>query len=69
MPLSMARPGKEKIMENVHETDGTGRLLKSLGFVEGAAVKIIRMSGETAILYIKQGKAAPSRPMAKRRIA
>lgn len=68
MPLTMATPGKEEIIEKVHGTDETSSLQKSLGLAEGAAVKIIQMSGETVILPIKQGKAAHSRSMAKRSI-
>lgn len=64
MPLSFATEGEENIIKQVGGKAEVRAHLESLGFVAGAAVKVITSMGGNIIVNIKDSRVAISREMA-----
>ena len=64
MPLSFATEGEENIIKQVGGKSEVRSHLENLGFVAGAAVKVITSMGGNIIVNIKDSRVAISREMA-----
>ncbi len=64
MPLSFATEGEENIIKQVGGKAEVRSHLENLGFVAGAAVKVITSMGGNIIVNIKDSRVAISREMA-----
>ena len=64
MPLSFATEGEEIIIKQVGGKAEVRSHLENLGFVAGAAVKVITSMGGNIIVNIKDSRVAISREMA-----
>ena len=64
MPLSFATEGEENIIKQVGGKAVVRAHLENLGFVAGAAVKVITSMGGNIIVNIKDSRVAISREMA-----
>ena len=64
MPLSFATEGEENIIKQVGGKAEVRAHLGNLGFVAGAAVKVITSMGGNIIVNIKDSRVAISREMA-----
>lgn len=64
MPLSFASEGEENIIKQVGGKAEVRSHLENLGFVAGAAVKVITSMGGNIIVNIKDSRVAISREMA-----
>lgn len=64
MPLSFATPGEENIIKQVGGKAEVRAHLENLGFVAGAAVKVMTSMGGNIIVNIKDSRVAISREMA-----
>lgn len=64
MPLSFATEGEENIIKQVGRKAEVRAHLENLGFVAGAAVKVITSMGGNIIVNIKDSRVAISREMA-----
>ena len=64
MPLSFATEGEENIIKQVGGKAEVRAHLEILGFVAGAAVKVITSMGGNIIVNIKDSRVAISREMA-----
>ena len=64
MPLSFATEGEENIIKQVSGKAEVRAHLENLGFVAGAAVKVITSMGGNIIVNIKDSRVAISREMA-----
>ena len=64
MPLSFASEGEENIIKHVGGKAEVRAHLENLGFVAGAAVKVITSMGGNIIVNIKDSRVAISREMA-----
>lgn len=64
MPLSFATEGEENIIKRVGGKAEVRAHLENLGFVAGAAVKVITSMGGNIIVNIKDSRVAISREMA-----
>ena len=64
MPLSFATEGEENIIKQVGGKAEVRAHLEHLGFVAGAAVKVITSMGGNIIVNIKDSRVAISREMA-----
>ena len=64
MPLSFATEGEENIIKQVGGKAEVRVHLENLGFVAGAAVKVITSMGGNIIVNIKDSRVAISREMA-----
>ena len=64
MPLSFATEGEENIIKQVCGKEEVRAHLENLGFVAGAAVKVITSMGGNIIVNIKDSRVAISREMA-----
>ena len=64
MPLSFATEGEENIIKRIGGTPEVKKHLENLGFVAGAAVKVITSMGGNIIVNIKDSRVAISREMA-----
>ena len=64
MPLSFATEGEENIIKQVGGIAEVRAHLENLGFVAGAAVKVITSMGGNIIVNIKDSRVAISREMA-----
>lgn len=64
MPLSFATEGEENIIKKVGGKAEVRAHLENLGFVAGAAVKVITSMGGNIIVNIKDSRVAISREMA-----
>ena len=66
MPLSMLAPGEEGAIRKITGKDEVRTHLAGLGFVEGAAVRVINALGGNLILQVKDSRVALDRQMANR---
>ena len=64
MPLSFDTEGEENIIKQVGGKAEVRSHLENLGFVAGAAVKVITSMGGNIIVNIKDSRVAISREMA-----
>ena len=66
MPLTMANAGEENIIKKVGGKEDTRRFLENLGFVAGAAVKVISQVEGNIIVNIKDSRVAIGKDMANK---
>ena len=66
MPLSLAAPGDENIVQRVGGSPEVRQHLKELGFVPGSAVTIINTLGGNVIVKVKESRIAISDEMARK---
>ena len=64
MPLSFATEGEENIIKQVGGKAEVRAHLENLGFVAGAAVKVLTSMGGTVSVYMKDSRVALSRERA-----
>ena len=64
MPLTLASPEEEYIIKKIGGKPEVKKHLENLGFVAGAAVKVITSMGGNIIVNIKDSRVAISREMA-----
>lgn len=66
MPLSMANTGETLYIKRVGGMEETRKFLEKLGFVTGAAVKVITENGGNIIVQVKESRVAVSRELANK---
>jgi ferrous iron transport protein A len=66
MPLSLASPGEENIVQRVGGSPEVRQHLKELGFVPGSTVTIINTLGGNVIVKVKESRIAISGEMARK---
>lgn len=66
MPLSMANAGDMLYIKRVGGMEETKKFLEKLGFVTGAAVKVITENGGNIIVQVKESRVAVSRELANK---
>ena len=66
MPLSMLAPGEEGTIRNITGRDEVRSHLAQMGFVVGAAVKVVNALGGNLILQVKDSRVALDRTLANR---
>lgn len=66
MPLSMANAGETLYIKRVGGMEETKKFLEKLGFVTGAAVKVITENGGNIIVQVKESRVAVSRELANK---
>jgi ferrous iron transport protein A len=66
MPLMFAPKGEENIIKRVGGKPELRRHLENLGFVAGAAVKIIAETGGNLIVSVKESRVAISKETAQK---
>lgn len=66
MPLSMANAGDMLYIKRVGGMEETRKFLEKLGFVTGAAVKVITENGGNIIVQVKESRVAVSRELANK---
>ena len=66
MPLNLASPGEENIVQRVGGSPEVRQHLKELGFVPGSSVTIINTFGENVIVKVKESRIAISGEMARK---
>ena len=66
LPLAVAGVGEENIIKKIGGRPEVKQHLENLGFVVGAAVRIISMMGGNVIVNVKESRVAISREMAQK---
>ena len=66
MPLSMANAGDMLYIKRVGGMEETRKFLEKLGFVTGAAVKVITENGGNIIVQVKESRVAVSCELANK---
>lgn len=66
MPLSLAAPGEEAIVQRVGGKPEVRKHLENLGFVAGSTVRIITTLGGNIIVQVKEARVAISSEMAQK---
>lgn len=66
LPLILADPGEENIIQKVGGSAEVRAHLNDLGFVVGGTVKIISAIGGNVIVNVKESRVAISREMAQK---
>ncbi len=66
MPLSMLAPGEEGTIRKITGRDETRSHLAQMGFVVGAAVRVVNALGGSLILQVKDSRVALGKAMANR---
>lgn len=66
MPLSMLAPGEEGVIRKITGQDEVRSHLAQMGFVVGAAVKVVNALGGNLILQVKDSRVALDKTMANR---
>ncbi len=66
MPLSMLAPGEEGTIRKIAGRDEVRSHLAQMGFVVGAAVRVVNALGGSLILQVKDSRVALDRAMANR---
>ncbi len=66
MPLTMLAPGEEGVIRRIAGKDEVRAHLAELGFVAGAAVRVVSAMGGNLILQVKDSRVALDREMAGR---
>ena len=64
MPLTLAAVGEDNTIQRIAGKPEVKKHLENLGFVAGAAVKVITSMGGNIIVNIKDSRVAISREMA-----
>ncbi len=66
MPLSMLAPGEEGTIRKITGRDEVRSHLAQMGFVVGAAVRVVNALGGSLILQVKDSRVALDKAMANR---
>lgn len=66
MPITMMKIGEACTIKRVGGKEEIRRFLGSLGFVEGAAAKVISENGGNVIVNIRDSRVAVSKEMANK---
>ena len=66
MPLSLATPGEESLVERIGGKPEVKKHLENLGFVAGPKVKVITKMGGNIIVQVKEARVAISCEMAQK---
>ena len=66
MPLSLADVGEENTVKKIGGNPEVKKHLENLGFVVGAAVKVICTLGGNVIVNVKEARVAISEEMARK---
>ena len=66
LPLTMAKPGEECIVQRIGGKDEVRRFLETLGFVVGSEVSVVSENNGNMIVNVKGARIAISREMANK---
>ena len=66
MPLGYAAAQEENVIKRVGGTPEVKKHLEDLGFVPGASVRVISVTGGNVIVNVKETRVAVSREMAQK---
>ncbi|WP_089984863.1 FeoA family protein [Clostridium sp. C105KSO13] len=66
MPLTMVKEGEPNKIRRVGGKDKIKRFLKNLGFVEGAIVTVVSITGGNMIVNVKESRVAIGKDMANK---
>lgn len=66
MPLTVMGSGEEQTIKKIGGKEEVRKFLETLGFVKGAAVKVISSTNGNVIVNIKDSRVAISREMANK---
>ena len=66
MPLTLAQTGEDNIIKNIGGKREVRAHLENLGFVVGAAVRVINTIGGNVIVNVKESRIAISKEMAQK---
>ena len=66
MPLAFADIGEEHIIKKVGGAGETKKHLENLGFVVGAAVRVVTTMGGNLIVNVKEARVAISKEMSQK---
>ena len=66
MPLMLAEPGEENIIQKVGGAPEVKKHLEDLGFVPGGTVTVVSTIGGNLIVSIKESRIAISKEMASK---
>ncbi|EOS41055.1 ferrous iron transporter A [Lachnospiraceae bacterium M18-1] len=66
MPLSMVKQGEPNKICRVGGREDTRRFIENLGFVAGAVVTVISVTGGSMIVNVKDSRVAIGRDMANK---
>ena len=66
MPLTLAQPGQEHIIQKITGKDETRHFLENLGFLVGETVTVISEIDGNVIIKIKESRVALDKSMASR---
>lgn len=64
MPLTLANPGEENIIQRIGGNPEVRAHLENLGFVAGGSVTVISTIGGNLIVNVKESRVAISKEMA-----
>ena len=66
MPLTMAKPAGESVIQKITGRDEVRQHLAELGFVVGAPVNVVSEMGGNLIVQVKDSRVALDKSMANR---
>ncbi len=66
MPLSMMNVGEKARVASIHGSDAVKKHLGSLGFVPGAVVTVVQVTGGSMILGLQASRIAINDDLARR---
>ncbi len=64
MPLTMAQPGEDNLIERVGGRPEIRQFLENLGFVAGGTVSVVTRTGGNVIVEVKGSRVAVNRELA-----
>ena len=64
MPLTMAQPGEDNLIERVGGRPEIRQFLEKLGFVAGGTVSVVTRTGGNVIVEVKGSRVAVNRELA-----
>ena len=64
MPLTMAQPGEDNLIERVGGRPELRQFLENLGFVAGGTVSVVTRTGGNVIVEVKGSRVAVNRELA-----
>ena len=64
MPLTMAPPGEDNLIERVGGRPEIRQFLENLGFVAGGTVSVVTRTGGNVIVEVKGSRVAVNRELA-----
>lgn len=66
MPLTMVKAGEPNKIHRIGGKERTKRFLENLGFVEGAIVTVVSVTGGNMIVNVKESRVAIGKDMANK---